>query len=195
MKRFKIKIKGTTPMMQHKMTKEALFSLLGTKGSKKKDKEELTPREIAESHAYKSTDGTFYFPSEYIAGAFAHVAGDYKQKNSARKSYKSVAKGIFRPMSETIFLKTDDGKSINSFEVDIRKATNHQKGAVAVCRPRFDRWNAEFEVQIDDEIISPQVTLEILNDSGKRAGIGSYRVQRGGYFGQFQVVEFEELNS
>lgn len=194
MKRIAVKIKGITPLMHHRMTEEELFKLLGTKGQKKKDKIVLTPREIAEKHAYKTSQGEFYIPSGYISGAFSHVSGDYKQTNSSRKSYKAIAGGVFRPEQEIIILRDNEGIPIKDFEVDIRKATNHQKGAIAVCRPRFDRWNAEFEISIDDDLISPETTLSIMNDSGKRAGIGSFRVQKSGYFGQFSVVEFREVN-
>lgn len=62
-----------------------------------------------------------------------------------------------------------------------------------MCRPRFDVWNTEFEITIDDNFLDANTALEILNDAGKRSGIGSFRVQRGGYFGQFQVTEWKEL--
>ena len=193
MKTVEIEITGVTPLLQHRMPEEELFKLLGKKSDRKKDKEDLTPREIAQKYAYMATDGSFYIPSEYICGAFATVASDYKQKNSIRKSLKSVARGVFRPMQEISTLTDESGMALMAFEVDIRKATNHQKGAVAVCRPRFDRWKTKLKVQIDDTLVSEKTVLEILNDAGKRAGIGSFRVSRGGYFGQFQVTSFNEI--
>lgn len=192
MKNIRLKINGITPLMHHRMREEDLFGLLATKGGKKKDKEQKTPRELAASYAYQNKDGTFYVPSKMISSAFAVTASDYKQKNSIRKSYKAIAGGIFRPLEDRSTIKDETGVPVKDFEVDIQKATNHQKGAIAVCRPRFDRWNIELNVTIDDDLISPETTLDILNDAGKRAGIGSFRVQRGGYFGQFQVVEFAE---
>lgn len=193
MRRYKVKLKGTTPLLQHRMTEEELFKLLGAKTDKKKDKDEQTPREIAGKYVYRDTEGKVVIPTSYIVGAFKTVASDYKQKNSIRKSIKSVAGGVFRPENEFERILCDEGKSVETFEVDVRKATNHQKGAVAVCRPRFDKWNCEMIVTIDDDIISPDTTLEILNDAGKRSGIGSFRVSKGGYFGQFQVTEFKEI--
>lgn len=192
MKSVKIKIEGITPLLHHRMRDEELFGLLGAKSKKKKVKEELTPREIASSYAYKNDQG-FYIPMEYIVGAFKHVASDYKQANTARKSIKTVAAGVFRPMQGTATLMDEKGVPIKDFEVDIRKATNHQKGAVAVCRPRFDRWRADFEIMIDDSILSVEVAQEILQDAGKRSGIGSFRVSKGGYFGQFRILEWDEL--
>ena len=192
MKRIEVELTGVTPLLQHRMREEELFGLLGTKSKKKKDKEVQTPREIAEGYAYKQ-DGTFVIPTGYLVGAFKAVASEYKQKNSVRKSMKSIAGGIFRPEEEFATLLTEKNKPIADFEVDIRKATNHQKGAVAVCRPRFDKWKLKTVIVIDDDLLSEEVALDILNDAGKRSGIGSFRVSRGGYFGQFSVTSFQEL--
>lgn len=194
MKTFEVEITGITPLLQHRMPEEELFALLGAKGTKKKVKEELTPREIADRHAYCADNGVYYVPMEYLSGAFAHCASDYKQKNSIRKSIKSVAKGVFRPATTTADLLDEDNNPIKSFEVDIRKGVNHQKGAVAVCRPRFDRWKVKFVVNVDDTILEPEVCHEILRDAGKRSGIGSFRVSKNGYFGQFQVTSWQQAD-
>lgn len=192
MKRIEIELTGITPLLHHRMTEEELFGLLGTKSKRKKDKEELTPREIAEKYAYKIED-YYVIPTGYIAGAFKGIASEYKQKNSQRKSMKSIAGGIMRPEHEFANLTDLEGNLLKHFEVDIRKATNHQKGAIAVCRPRFDKWKLITQIVIDDDLLSPEITLEMLNDAGKRSGIGSFRVSKGGYFGQFQVTKFEEI--
>lgn len=192
MKRYEIELTGNTPLLQHRMTEEELFGLLGTKTNKKKDKEEQTPRQIADKYCYRK-DGKFVIPTGYIVGAFKNVASEYKQKNSQRKSIKSIAGGVFRPEEEFATLTLKSGKDIKDFEVDVRKATNHQKGAVAVCRPRFDEWKLKTTISIDDDLLSPDVALDILNDAGRRSGIGSFRISKGGYFGSFGVTKFEEI--
>lgn len=192
MKRFEIELKGVTPLLHHRMTEEELHSLLGSKSKKKKDKEELTPREIAEKYAYKNGE-KYCIPTSYIVGAFRGVASEYKQKNSQRKSLKSIAGGIFRTEHEYADLTNHNDEPLTNFEVDIRKATNHQKGAVAVCRPRFDEWKLRTTISVDTNLVNEDTVLEMLNDSGKRSGIGSFRVSKGGYFGQYQVTKFLEL--
>lgn len=193
MKIYRCKIEGKTALMQHKMPEDVLFSLLGTKSSRKKDKEPHTPRQIAERHVYQNPKLEFYVPTDHIMGAISHVSGDYKQKNSIRKSLKSLIAGVVRPVADQAILETRKGKAIKDFEIDIRKGNNHQKGAVAVCRPRFDDWATEFQLEIDDNLVHPDTVCEILNDAGKRSGIGSFRVQKGGYFGQFIVTEWNEV--
>lgn len=194
MKRFEIEIKGITPLLHHRMTEEELFGLLGAKSSEKKDKEILTPREIADKYAYKSGE-QYCIPTSYLVGAFRGIASEYKQKNSQRKSLKSIAGGIFRTEEEYAILTDYNDKPLLDFEVDIRKATNHQKGAVAVCRPRFDQWKLKTTISVDDSLVAEETVLEMLNDAGKRSGIGSFRVSKGGYFGQYVVIKFEELKA
>jgi len=193
---FEVEIEGTTPLLHHRMTPETLSLLLGgKKGGKKKPINPRTPREIAEDHAYKDTSGNLVFPMTYICGAFREVSGDYKQKDSSRKSYKSIAGGIFRPMTEFAPVLDMKGKKMKKFEVDIKKATNHLKGAVAVCRPRMDRWKSKFQISLDEEIITSETALQILEDAGRRAGIGSFRVSKGGHYGQFQVTRWKQIKS
>lgn len=192
MKCFEVELTGRTALMHHRMSEEAIMSLLGPKSKKKKVAIEKTPRQIAEEHAYKTTDGKFYIPLDYVSGAFKHVASDYKQ-TSGKKSYKAIAGGIFRPLEISAILLDENNKPLDNFEVDIRKATNHQAGAVVVCRPRFDKWKCKFTIEIDDTLIAPEMAQEILEDAGKRAGIGSFRVAKSGYYGQFMVTSFQPI--
>jgi len=192
MKNFRVKIRGVTPLLQHKMDEDALFALLGAKSSRKKDKEELTPRQIAEKAVYRDTDGNCVVPTAHLIGAVKSVASEYKQKNSTRKTMKGIVSGVIMPVREFETLKSK-GEVLKDYEVDIRKATNHTKGAIAVCRPRFDSWEFETELQVDSELISGDTVHAMLNDAGKRSGIGSFRVSKGGMFGQFLVEEFREI--
>lgn len=196
MKQFSVTIKGLTPLLHHRMPEEDLMALLvGKKSKKKKDVEDRTPREIAERYVYRDTDGTCYIPTSYIVGAFIQASSEYKQSNTSRKSMKGIAGGIFRPNTEAATLLCPEKKKpLKDYEVDIRKATNHLKGAVAVCRPRFDRWQTTLTVSVDDTIIDPATAHQILEDAGRRVGVGSFRVSKGGYFGQYEIVEWKELN-
>ena len=193
MKRFKIKIKGTTPLMHHRMDDAVLLSLTGSKTVRKKDKVEETPRDIAQRHTY-TVGGKFVVPTVQIIGAFKSVASEYKQKNSARKSVKSIAGGIFRPEHEFEPIMDQKGKPIKGFEVDIRRGVNpngHQ--TIAIVRPRYDQWSLEMTALVDTELVSEDTFLEILNDAGRRSGIGSFRVSKGGYYGTFNVTSFEQI--
>jgi len=192
LKNFEIELTGSTPLLQHRMSQETILSLLGTKATKKKIKEEYTPRQIAEKHAYIDK-GKFVIPTNYVRQAFKGAASDFKQTSSSRKSYKPIAAAIFRPLKEFALLTDEKNKPLTKFEVDIAKATNHRVGAVCVCRPRFDRWRTKFHAQIDTDLIDKATAQEILESAGRKVGIGSFRVSCGGHFGGFSVTRFKEL--
>lgn len=192
MKQVEVEIEGVTPLLQHRMNEETLMGLLAPKARKTKVVEELTPRQIAEKAVYRDDKGCF-IPAEYVVGAFKFAASDFKENNKTRRSMKTIAAAIFRPNEGVIRLLDEEGKQLKDFEVDIKKATNHAaKGAVAVCRPRFDRWKCRFTVSIDDSMIAPALAQQIFEESGKRVGIGSFRVAKGGVFGQFRVTKWKE---
>ena len=194
MQTFAVEIRGITPLLQHRMSEETLMGLLiSEKGDKKKSRNPKTPRDIAEQHAYKDKEG-FYIPLSYVSGAVIETSSDYKQKDSSRKSLKRVIGGAFRPTNMKAILFDNKWKPIKDFEVDIQRATNHLKGAVAVCRPRFDEWQTKFNVIINEHIVSRETALSILEDAGRRVGIGSFRVSKGGYFGQYEVTKWEPIS-
>lgn len=193
MKTISVKIEGISPLLHHRMTEEKLLSLLGPKAKKTKVHVEKTPRQIAEEHAYKTEDGKFYIPTTYVSGAFKGAASEYKQ-TSSKKTFKAIAGGIFIPSEPYAILTSRAGATLKDFEVDLKSAVNHKAGAVVSCRPRFDDWAAEFTVEIDDELLPPDLALQILQDAGRRCGIGSFRVAKGGPYGRFSVTRWEALN-
>lgn len=195
MKTFKVRLEGASALLQHRMSEEAVMTLLGAKARRKQIQEERLPRDVASDHAYQTEGGKFYIPLTYISGALASVAGDYKQTNSAKRSYKSIIAGCVIADDETATLLDKKGKPLTSFEVDIRRAVNHKAGAIAVCRPRFDEWTCEFTLQIDTDLLPQELALRMLNDAGRRSGIGSYRVSKGGPFGRFNVTKWEEIKA
>lgn len=190
---YEAEITGKTPLMMHKMDDEALEKLLGSKTVKGHRSEYKTPREIAERHAYKTTDGKFYVPSEWVMSAIKYVATDYKQKNSARKTYKSLITGAMRPADEYSIIHSKKDEAVDCFEVDIKKGVG-MKGAIAVCRPRFDEWKIRVQFEIEEDLVHVEDALTMLTDAGRRSGMGSYRVNRGGMYGQFLVTEWVEIN-
>jgi hypothetical protein len=56
----------------------------------------------------------------------------------------------------------------------------------------LETWSVSLDLQIDDEILPSDHVHAILSDAGRRAGLGDYRPQRGGPFGRFSIVSWEE---
>lgn len=193
MKRIEVELTGDSPMLHHRFTEAEFFNLLGLNKTKKKlEKEYRTPREIADQYVYQNKKG-YYIPATYITTAFRETAADYKQTNS-RRSIKAIAAGVFRAEDmEITLLHPKTSKPLTKYEVELRKATNHQRGAVATCRPRFDEWKIRTTFELEDDLLSPETAQLILNDAGRRCGVGSFRISKGGPFGRFRVTLFKEI--
>ncbi len=70
-------------------------------------------------------------------------------------------------------------------------ASNGKHGAgtrVWKCFPTLVEWAATFEVTILDEIITPEIFEEMVKNAGRYIGIGTWRPERGGEYGRFDVM-------
>ena len=186
MKTIEVKITGVSPLLinRFKETDEEPEAV----GKHKKDYG--SPRHQAEQTAYydKKTK-KLWIPSTWISGAIKTVASDYKLKSS-RKSVKSVSGGAIIPLADKIYFS--EGYKLKDIEIDSRPVVI-QRARIMRHRARLEKWALKFTLQIDETILAPKFVHEILSDSGKRAGIGDYRPNKGGPFGRFNVTSWKNL--
>jgi hypothetical protein len=60
-------------------------------------------------------------------------------------------------------------------------------------RPRLNQWHAEFTLEIDDDMLEPNLIHQLLIEGGSKNGLGDYRPEKGGPFGKFAVVSWAIL--
>ncbi len=65
-------------------------------------------------------------------------------------------------------------------------------GRILAHRPMFDDWSLKFVVDLDVSILGPKLMRQIVDDSGKRIGLGDFRPQTKGPFGRFVVDRWSE---
>jgi hypothetical protein len=54
-------------------------------------------------------------------------------------------------------------------------------------RPRLDEWAVTFNAEVDDEMFNDKTIRLLVDDAGKKVGLGDYRPSRKGPFGRFVV--------
>ncbi len=59
-------------------------------------------------------------------------------------------------------------------------------------RPMFDDWSLAFTMELDTDMITVDLLRQIVDDAGKRVGLGDYRPTRKGPYGKFVVTEWKE---
>ncbi len=182
MKKYKVKIVGITPYMQHRMDDKKLEEW--EKNRKliiERDDVSKEDAVRAEFHAYIH-DKNFYLPGEHIKGALINAGAMVKSKvGNARKSMKNIVAGMFFVDEEKLPLPQE-------YEIDKRSVVNQNiKGRVISIRPKWPEWSAEFTLSVDNDTITTETVTEIIENAGKYIGIGSFRPQCNGMFGRFEL--------
>jgi len=185
MKQYKVKIKGVTPYMQHRMDDVKLDQWEKLRGPIHERSEVAHEDAVrAEYHCYRNSPGNCYVPSDHIRGAFIAAGSFVKAKVGGRsKSMKTIVAGMFMPKPSEIELPDYDA-------IDKRSAVNKNiKGRVIVVRPKWSEWELEFVLQVDEDSISIIQISQIIEYAGKYVGIGSFRPVNNGLFGRFELIE------
>lgn len=187
MKRVHVEIRGITPLLINRFDEGAEQS----KPSRRVIVENRDPREEATKKAYIAKDGTFYFSAFSIPNSMGNAGASHKLKGS-RKSARFIVPSAIRIESDAITIMNGNGPA-KQFEVDARPVTiPATKGRIMRYRPRFDEWGAQFDLLVNDDLMSVELAHKLLEEAGQTIGIGDFRPEKRGPFGTFRVTKFEE---
>ena len=181
-------IKGTSPLLMNRFTEEAELSV--SKTTKKATKATKgTPREQAEKKAYVDEQGVLYVPGMNIYASIIQGGQFIKiGKSKATNSKSSLIPAAMILEEERCTLGTTE------FEVDSRSVVIPATGGrIMAHRPRLDEWETSFTIDLfDPDILSPADVRQIIDDAGKKVGLGDFRPARKGPFGRYIVVHWQE---
>jgi hypothetical protein len=65
-------------------------------------------------------------------------------------------------------------------------------GRILTHRPMFDDWRLSFELDLDITIMNARLLRQVVDDAGKRIGLGDFRPATKGPFGRYVVVRWAE---
>lgn len=215
MKLIEVEIKGTSAFLMRRFQDGALDG----DGTRRVNiaANQILPREEAEKNAYRLPDGTLYFPGAAIARLLREAGGGHKLKGS-RKSLKYIVPASVLVVDDAIPFHNGNGhppeglrdfaidsrgmdvpvpavhlQVLRDFEVDSRPVTiPATKGRVMRHRPRLDDWSATFTLRVNETILEPATAHKLLTEGGEQIGIGDFRPEKGGPFGTFRVVRWDE---
>lgn len=150
---YKVKIQGITPYMQHRMDDVKLEEW-------EKNRKQIIERPDvskadttrAEFHCYRNNDGQCFIPAEQLRIALINGGGYLKSKVGTKsKSMKGIIAAVLQVAPEEILLPDYD-------VIDKRSAVNRNvKARVMVIRPKWTKWEAEFDMILDNGTISMTV--------------------------------------
>lgn len=190
---YKVKVKGSSPYMQHRMDDRKLEDWEKERGPLfERDSLADDKSKRAAYHSYIDENNNYYIPSDHFKQCFIGGGGFVKGKVGGKtKTMKNIVAAMWRVMPERIPL----GRPFDM--VDSRSAVNKNvKARVMVHRPRWNEWEAEIIVSIDEDPknrLTKETVEQIINYSGRYMGIGSYRPEHTGDFGRFTIVSLEAI--
>lgn len=187
MKDIQITIEGVTPLLCNKFTDAAAMSAtsgsrIATVGNRG------TPKEQAEARLYIGLKGKPMIPQPNIFKCIIDGGKFHKEGKSKVTTQKnSMIPSCLEIMELEIPIETKE-----SWGVDTRAVRIPSTGGRILChRPIFNDWRLSFEMGLDDSIICESTLRNIIDDSGKRIGLGDFRPDCKGPFGKFVVVEWK----
>ena len=190
-----VTIQGVTPLLMNRFTEQNEVAVSGGtsvafRGSKGTPREQAEPKRYADKdteHLY--VPGPNIFSCLIAAGAF-HKAGKSKittMKTSLIPAGVSVVEMICPILNK-------DGRANKEWEVDSRSVVIPSTGGRIMChRPRVDDWHCKFTLEVDTSMFAPNLIRAILDDAGKKVGLGDFRPSRKGPFGRFVVSNWREI--
>jgi len=195
---YRVWIEGTLPLLQNRFHEAAQSSVPGGSGKKVTSTNPTAsdgPREEAERSCYRDSEGQLYFPGAAIARLLREQGATMKAKGS-RKSLKYIIPAAVIVLDEHVRLYAKDRTTPTTFfEVDSRRVViPSTKGAVLRHRPRINEWTGTFQLRVNAAMLDERVVRELLIGGGACLGVGDFRPEKGGNFGLFDVVSWEEVD-
>ncbi len=189
MKKYEALIKGTSPLLTDRFNEDCLDD-----ATRHISKPKPTPQEQAERSTYRDAKDKFAMPASGIARMIREAGSNHKSKGS-RRSVRFVVPCAIRFPDEFVPITNGDGKTpVDGYTVDARSTVTRATGGRRMCyRARFEHWSIRFRVLINESLLEPALVKTLLVEGGEQRGIGSFRAEKGGPFGTFEVVAWGEV--
>lgn len=184
----RISIEGSTPLLLNRFTDaQAQAASSGNRISTVGDRG--TPLEIATQALYTSAqDGKPIIPAPNLLRCIIDGGSFFKAGKSKVTTQKSSMIPACVEMDEVEYPIVHK----EPWTVDTRAVRIPSTGGrILAHRPCFNDWRLDFGVELDTTILGVKLFREIVDASGKRVGLGSFRPNCKGPFGRFCVVNWE----
>jgi len=176
-------LEGVTPMLHHKC---------GSMEKKVQNAETDYSKEWRKT-TYINDKGNVIIPSINIEAMLCAAGTGYKIGKSTMK--KVVASGIdIDPFEPELFY---NGKRITLDDIETNEwifaaSAVVQRARVVRVRTQIPiGWTVSFSVKVKNSLLKEDVLKDLVERAGYEAGIGDWRPQKNGKFGQFDVVKFD----
>ena len=178
------KVTGKRPLIQNNPA-----SMGGGQGEKKVGRKTIpTPEVEAAGKVYRLPSGQLYIKSEAFRGALIKAASGLRVGKTPAKMI--LAAGVLFPEEFCPLYSPDKkAKPITDYAIYTCRAVVQRQGVLR-SRPRIEAWACDVVVEIDLDIVTPDLLLDFFKRAGTHIGVGDQRPgapMTPGPFGTFTV--------
>jgi len=171
-----VEIIGLTPLIMEKMDMDVVERYNLKKGKKLSKKDDVLEEEKYEGKKHFTEDGKIGFPSAGFRNGMVEVAPYLDGMD--KKKIRSI-----QTTQEIIPIKYK--KEVK--DIKWGKTSGITKAPRKIIRPKFQEWSCKVDFTYNAEMISAEQVINLLNWAGFHMGIGGFRPQCSGIFGQYEV--------
>lgn len=174
-----VRLVGDAPLIVHNFDRKAQQEILDKQmGKAKQKKEAKKPAELFEASKYKTADGKDGFPAanfKKAAVAAASFMDDMK---------KTLLRGAFYVEGDIVPLEAK--KCV--MRQDMVRIGGMNKTADVRFRAEYPEWAVSLRVRYNQQLLTPEVLINLFNIAGFSVGVGERRPQKEGLqFGTWHV--------
>lgn len=175
-------IEGLSPLL---MNNPASMQQPG-EGTGVKAKKIYDPKVEAKIRLYALTSGQLYLKSAALRSSL--IRGGVGKKIGTLGVGTRMAAGVFPVTAECPLVHPKTKRPIKKYTINISRAVIKKKDSIMRARPEIAEWACEFAAKVDSEFVTPEQVCETFNLGGRVAGVGDWRVEKGGTHGRYKAT-------
>lgn len=180
-KTVEIRIRGITDLLMERDDGTCAEYYDKKKGQKVVKEDTRLEEEKVEGKIHHTDGDRVGFPSSGFSTGMRKVA--YSESNDSSMSMR--VKEAIRFLEPMVPIEYEE-MVINN-EIGTRG-----RSPAKIMRPQFKNWTAVLKIRYDADLISLEQIVNLINKTGVRRGIGGWRPEKGGEYGQYEVVAGEK---
>ena len=178
-KEINLKIKGLTPYMPERQSANIADEYDKKKSGQRVDKDTRSEAEKVEEKIHYNEKGEVCIPSSAFYNGMIEMA-PYIEGLDKKKVMGSIR------MLKNMIPITYKSKSIRE---DVGRSAGITKAPRKIIRTQFIDWSCEVPIKYNVGLITPELIVNLLDLAGFQDGVGAWRPQKKGTFGQYEIIK------
>jgi len=178
--KLKLKVVGRTPYLPEPMDMAVLDRYDKKKSKQTYDKDDISEEEKVSEKYYYTEDGKKGILARAFYNSMIRASSYLFDKKDG--GMRNVREGV-NILGNVIPLKFKKEVKITHWG----RMSGMTKAPRKIIRNSFEDWSCELEVEYNQEQLSPEHIINILNWAGFHIGVGAFRKEKTGNYGLFYV--------